>query len=533
MNSSAPHAQPTPLFNASDFGAIPDGTTDNAPMLQRALDACGAAGGGTVFVGPGVYLTGPISMRSHTVLYLSAGARLLGSPRLEDYRSEGVDAGGESVRAGLVTVHKAVNVAIVGSGEIDGNGFAFVDAGRLHLGSGGESAFTRQKADYGHERFGTADSPLAHGERPGNLIRFFDCRRVRLEGVTISNSPTWTIHFRRCDDVSIRGLTIHSHASGNRVPNDDGIDIADSTRVRIEGCTIDTGDDCIAIFGSREVIVSNCHFRSRSAAVRIGYDLGLTRGCVFSNLTIEAHRGFMVNSRASGCVEDVLISNVVIRTRLMTGGWWGHGEPVQISVLPESEGAEIGHIRGIHIRDLVADAESGIVVHGSSESVIEDVSFENVRLRMHNGPLQQAYGGNFDLRGRVPPAFLIFAHDIPALFFRHVRNLRVDGLEVAWDGNVPDFFSHAIEGEEFDGVEIARFCGRQAHAGSELPAISLKRGSRVVVRDSRAAAGCAAFLGWSDVKGFRNVANNDLNDARIHFDPALPDSALATASRTR
>lgn len=522
----------TACIDPRAFGAVPDGRSNNAAAFQRALDTCAAAGGGTVCVAPGTWLTGPLRLGNNTVLHLEAGARLLASADLDDYPIEGGGASGESARAGLITARGVENVAITGLGEIDGQGPAFVHADRRHEGGGGDPPYTRQQADYLHPRHGTAHDPFAHGERPGNLVRFYDCRKVRLDGVTVANSPTWTIHFRGCDDVLVRGLTIHSRASDRRVPNDDGIDVAASTHVRITECLIDTGDDCIAIFGSRHVAVANCHLYSRSSALRIGYDAGLTRDCTFLNLTIEAHRGVMVNVRAEGSVEDILISNVVMRTRLFTGGWWGHGEPVQISAVPGFRGRKLGRIRNVRISNLSADAESGIILWGCAESVLEGITLERVRLRLRGGPLQAVCGGNFDLRGTGDPALAVFAHDVPAVFFRWVKDLTIDGLSVDWDEAVPEFFSHAIEGENFDTVEIARLRGRQAHRDAATPAVALTCGRALTVRDCRAAEGTGTFLAQRQVADPCWFANNDLRAAR---DPGavcgpLPSGAISVQS---
>ena len=76
-----------------------------------------------------------------------------------------------------------------------------------------------------------------------------------IEGVTIQNSPTWTVHLNSCEDVDLRGVHINSRASAFRVPNDDGVDV-DQCRRSGPPCDIATGNDCIAVFGSEEVVVA-------------------------------------------------------------------------------------------------------------------------------------------------------------------------------------------------------------------------------------------------------------------------------------
>jgi polygalacturonase len=379
-----------PWISVMDHGAVADGKTDNSAAINRAIEAAEKAGGGTVLVPAGAYLSGPIQLRSYVTLHLEAGATLKASPRREDYPPEAGRGSGESGRPGLITARDVRDVAITGRGVIDGNGLAFVQPDTWKpLGSIGSRQFTRQGDDFMHPRFGTEDGPFApQRDRPGNLVRFFNCRNVLLSGVTIQNSPTWTVHINRCDGVKIHAVNINSLASDRRVPNDDGIDLSNSSNVLITDCEIQTGDDCVALFGSQNVVVNGCTLRSRSSAVRVGYNAGATRRCVFSNLVIhDSNRGLLVNVRADNSVEDILFANIAIHTRLHTGDWWGKGEPVHISAVPLAAGGKVGTIRNVRFQNIMADSEAGIVIYGVDQSRIRDVSFDNVRLSIRNGPL--------------------------------------------------------------------------------------------------------------------------------------------------
>jgi polygalacturonase len=283
--------RPAPLlFNVLDFGAVPDGKTLNSAAFDRALKACAAAGGGTVHVPAGEYLSGPVYLGSNTVLFLAPGAAIKGSPKLEDYPIEPDRISGESRRGGLVTARDATNVAIIGRGTIDGNAMPF-HTDKIKGGGDWNPKFTRQKDEYMSPKYGTETGPLDHAERPGNVVRFIKCRNVLLQGITVQNSPTWTMLFHTCEDVNIDGLHINSLGSGRRIPNDDGMDLRECSNVRVSNCNIETGDDCIAVFGSRNLVVSNCTLAARSAGIRVGYAEGETRNCTFQNLTINSHCG--------------------------------------------------------------------------------------------------------------------------------------------------------------------------------------------------------------------------------------------------
>ncbi len=506
-------------FDVRDFGARGDGETFDTAALQGAIDTCHAAGGGTVRVPSGTYLTAPFGLRSRVTLHLEAGATVLGSPRLEDYPVEGEDASGESVHAGLLTARDAERVAIVGRGTIDGNALAFHDPTTSHIAPDLERRYTRQK-----DRFlavGTffEHGPLAHGSRPGNLVRFYGCRDVLVHGVTIQNSPTWTCHYQDCENVTIEAIRINSDASDRMVPNDDGVDLTRCRDVRILGCDIDTGDDCIALFEVQGVTVTGCTLSTRSVAIRVGYDQGDIRDCVFSGITIrDAHRGLGVFVRGEGSIENVIFSDIVIRTRLYTGHWWGKGEPVHVSAVFLHPGArKLGRIRGVTFARVRAEAQAGAVLWGSPESVIEDVVFDDVRLRVVRGPQSDTYGGNVDLRGARDLEQSLFARDLPALLAERVGRLQLHGFEVEWDEDVPGFFTHAVECSDFRELEIERFRGRQAQEkGSTL---RLARGEDVVIRDSRATEGTDLFVEATEVTGRVVLADNDVRAART---PTVP-----------
>ena len=510
----------SPLFNVLHFGAVADGITNNTSAFASANEACRERGGGTIHVPPGVYLTGPIELGDHMTLHLEAGAKILASLRLEDYPVEPKtgwgDGSGESIRAGLITARDARHVTITGRGVIDGNAMAFHDPNTLH--GRIDKRFTRQGDSYMDPKFGTEHGPIAHGERPGNLIRFFGCVDVHLESLTIQNSPTWTVQFNGCENIDVRGVDINSLASGRRIPNDDGIDIFNCKNIHISDCDIQTGDDCIAIFAGEKLTVSNCTLSSRSSGIRVGYVGGDIRDCVYKNLVIHSNRGISLFVRGEDSIENILFSDIVIRSHLVTGHWWGQAEPIHVSVAQWDQNAEsLGSISNVRFSNILAEGHAGVVVHGDKTSPIRDLSFENVRLKLTDGPLQSSYGGNFDLRAAKRPEQGVFKHDIPAVYCRHAEGLRINGLQVAWSETVPDFFSHAMQLEDSRDIVIDGFEGHQAQDSGS--AIFLNRVEGISVRNSVASKGTDTFLFAREVDDARLFVGNDLSDAHRATSP--------------
>jgi hypothetical protein len=159
-----------------------------------------------------------------------------------------------------------------------------------------------------------------------------------------------------------------------------------------------------------------------------------------------------------------------------------------------------------------AEAEAGVVIWGSPESVIEDVVLDDVRLRLVRGPQSDAYGGNVDLRGARDMARSLFERDLPALLAERVGRLTLRGFEVEWGEDVPAFFTHAVECAGFREVEIDRFRGRQAQETGS--ALCLVGGKDVVVRNSRATCGTDVFLETRDVTEPPVLTGNDVRAAR-------------------
>jgi polygalacturonase len=217
-SSTALHAART--CNPRDFGAKADGTTKDTAAIQGAIDACATKGGGTVLLTAGTYLSAPIVLKSNITLQLDKGATLLGSPDHADYPAK-IEFRLPAAQ-GLVSATNAENVAITGEGTIDGQGESWWNMIR-----------------------GVHDAGVMGNSHPRpRLIVFDHCKHVRVEGVTIQNSPFWQLVPYYCDDVLIRNVRILAPYPS---PNTDAVDPFSSSNVRIDHLYADTGDDNIAI----------------------------------------------------------------------------------------------------------------------------------------------------------------------------------------------------------------------------------------------------------------------------------------------
>jgi hypothetical protein len=523
-------AQSFPVCDARSFGAKGDGSTLDTKAVTDAIAACVKQGGGTVYFAPGRYVIGTVQLYSHIHVYLESGAALVGSHDVKDYlpsppfgfaRNYGVDITGEGNVLGMLIAKNAEDVSIEGQGEIDGQGDTFFGP---HTSVGGGDylpQYLRNPEAYHAAMTSDEYGPLQFTSRPGTMVVFFHCKNVHLQGITLRSSPNWTLHLQDVEDASISQIQILNNA---KLPNNDGIDCMMCRYVNISDCHIDTGDDGFAIVGSDHVHVSNCSISSRSAAIR----LESTTLSTFTGLSMFTNRGIAVfantyANQANRNTEDVTFSDIVIRTRLFAGNWWGKGEPIYIAVQPCPAGVACGvRVKHVTFTNITAESENGALLWGGAGTPITGVELNNVHFHMIKPPagLSDAVGGNLDLRWTAPtPRYGIVKSDIPALYAKQVDGLRLRDVTVDWADGMPDYFSEAVRVEDFKDLTINDFEGKQAQAGVGA-AIALEDGTGVAISNSRAMPGTQTFLQMRKVEDRRVFVNYDLSGAMNAIEPA-------------
>lgn len=520
-------------FNILQYGAVNDGKTNNAAAIRKAVEAAAINGGGTVVIPAGKFVTGPITLLSNVNLFLEAGAILIGSTNIENYILEtpGRRGSSENAYTHLISATDCNNISITGFGIIDGNAMAFMKKDSvldLHYALTREisnshwiQGNTRQGEDFMTSKLGEDKNPNPYlfGPRPNHMIQFRNCNNITIEGVTIQNAPNWTVAITGSSFINILNAKILSIDSDQRVPNDDGINISRSKYIHISNCDIFTSDDAIALGGNIEnLTITDCNLSSRDSGIRVGYMTSEMRNCIFNNLNIfESTRGILINIRRSGVIENMIFDNITIQTRLFAGYWWGKGEPVQISSLPLEGTANPGEIRNLSFSNITAESEAGIIIYGCEESIIKNVNFENIKMKILAGPNAETLGGNFDLRGALKPELAIFKHDIPGIFCKYADGITIRNFKVDWGDNLPAFFTNAISCEDFHDLLIDGLCARQAHEGSNESVIRLLNGNRVTIKNSEALPGTNRFLSLEKINGDVIIMNNNFSQSRAAY----------------
>jgi len=402
LESPAQTGAPTGAYDIRAYGAVADGKTKCTGAIRQAFEAATAKGGGTIYVPAGVFLTGPIHLQSHTTLYLEAGAVVKFSTDFDDYlpmvpsRWEGVEVTNFSP---LIYAYHMEDIAIRGRGKLDGQGQAWWDywAKVKKAGSGG----TPSKWEEEFLKRNPAAVPVSGNKfTPGAFLRPpfiqpYGCTNVLIEGVTVVNSPFWTITPVYCDNVTIMGVTLHNPETG---PNTDGINPDSSRNLHISNCHISVGDDCITIKSGRDadgrrvgrptenITIDNCTMADGHGGVVIGSEMsGGVRNVTIANCVFDGtERGIRLKASRGrgGVVEDLRVSNIVMRhlrrEAVVVTTFYEKSNPE-----PVSERTPI--FRNIRFNAISGDAKAAGELTGLTEMPLEGISFTDVHLDTTTG----------------------------------------------------------------------------------------------------------------------------------------------------
>jgi len=324
---------PNRAFDITRYGAKEGGKVDNTDAFRKAIEDAGHAGGGRVVVPEGVFLTGAIHLKSNVNLVVPKGATLKFNPDPKLYpivltRFEGMECMNFSA---FVYALDQQNVAITGGGTLDGQSscdhwWPWSGKGGCGTGAGDQRKARAALMDMVEKDVPVAQRVIGAGGflRP-MFVQPYRCTNVLIEGITITNSPMYEVHPVLCRNVTVRGVTVSSHG-----PNNDGCDPESSVDVLIDGCTFDTGDDCIAIKSGRNgdgrrlqapsenIVVQNCEMKDGHGGVTLGSECSggirnvFAQDCRMDGPNLERVLRFKNNAVRGGLIEHVFMRNVKV-----------------------------------------------------------------------------------------------------------------------------------------------------------------------------------------------------------------------------
>ena len=306
------------IFDAADFGAVGDGETINTRPIQAAIDAAAGAGGGTVVLKPGVYLSGSLFVKSNVTLLIGRGATIKGLRDLAAYPIVRTRVAGIEMEwpAGLLNIYREKNAKITGEGLVDGDGKVFWDS------------YWAMRRDYDPKGLRWAAD---YDCRRPRLIHVYDAEAVEVSGLNLARSGFWTVHVCYSRDVKVSDLIIRNNLGG-RGPSTDGIDIDSSERVLVERCDLSVNDDAICIKAGRDWDGLRVARPCRQVKVR---------DCIVR----DALAGMTFGSETSGGFEDIEVSGLRIEYPVPLGIFFKSGH---------TRGGVINNIalKNIHLQDV-------------------------------------------------------------------------------------------------------------------------------------------------------------------------------------
>lgn len=417
-----------PVFSILDYGAHNDGTGNAADAFRAAIAAARKAGGGTVFVPAGHYLSGPIEMVSNLTLYFDAGA-IVQFPAVPLPFTPGRQQGVETLTpVPLIGGHDLENVAVEGRGVLMSSNEDWMKLHPRSRASGDDIGSAN--GPHWEDLLSSleAGKPVSRAEyeavaaelRP-SFVRFMNSRNILVDGLRFIGSPMWTIHLLYSENAVVENLVIETYPGVHT----DGVVIDSSRFVKLANDYIDTGDDGIVIKSGKDadglrvnrptedVAITNCTVHHAHGAVTIGSETsGSVRNIVASNITaVDTQNGARIKSRRGrgGVVEDVRFDNWTMRNvgegitvtnyYLMEGEHRTAQEPVTrrtpifrniamsnmtidgAKVLIDIAGLPEMPIQGLHISNVIGTGKAGM-----RAEYTDGLELHNVQINPQTGP---------------------------------------------------------------------------------------------------------------------------------------------------
>lgn len=380
---------PERVFNIVAYGAIGDSTKKNTEVFRKAIEACSAAGGGTVLVPPGKWLTGAIHLKSNVNLHLQKGAEIHFSDDPKDYlpvvftRWAGTELYNYSP---LIYANGCENIAITGRGKLFGHGerwWTWIERGNKTI----QSIYQNQVLKNIPPEKRIAGDPASR-LRP-QFINPVNCKNVLFEGFTVASpGPFWTFDIVYCKNVIVRGLKLETRGG----PNTDGINLDSSEDGLVEYCTFHTGDDGIALKSginedgwrvgrpTQNIVVRNNKIFYSLGAVVIGSDMsGNVRNIYVHDCLVDSSSiGLRIKSNPSrgGMVENVYYNHIRMDNIL--------NEAIRVeqnygAFMASQTGCTFPLFRNFFFKDITCGyAKQAITIQGSKQKPVENIVLENI-----------------------------------------------------------------------------------------------------------------------------------------------------------
>jgi len=479
------HAEAVRVFNVKEYGATGRKEDDARASIQKAIEACAVGGGGTVFIPPGLYTSGTLHLRSHVQIELAAGATLFAATDPKSY-----DCGAIPTKAALFFGEDLQDIGFTGRGIVDGQ------AQYEWRPDDFEQDFDHKTLMQGLGKSLMRPFPKDFPARKiyPHLVWFGRCKDIRVGGLNFLHSPSWTFALYACQHATFDGVYIYTSTKEGVWA--DGIDLDGCHDVYIANCTIETGDDCVALVSAdswgpalicENISITNCRLSSASAGIKFseGNLAGIRNVQVSHSLFNNVNRGVVFITALGGSISKVTLSDLTINCSRFDWFWAGDAQPFRCrnfrlseidSTASKAKEAPPGSISELTLRNIVAHAKGSSLFYGHPECWLERVSLENVTLFVSTDPTAP-----YDKAEH-------------ALDFRRVANLKLKDIEVVWEEPFLPSWKSAVNLEEVRGLDLDGFIAEPVLPQPSAPTLALRQVSGARIRHARAVEGTDVFI---------------------------------------
>lgn len=469
---------PDNTVNITDFGAVNDGQTLNTKAIADAIDNISKKGGGKVIIPSGLWLTGPIILKSNINIHLEEGALVIFSSDKNLYPLVSTSfEGNNTVRCTSPIYGKDLeNIAFTGKGIFDGTGEVWRPVKKEKLTESQWSALVRSGGILSEDgkiwypsvsylegqKISEMNVPaqfsnLRDYEKIKDFLRpvmvsLVNCKKILFDGPVFQNSPAWCLHPLMCEDLTIRNITVKNPWYSQ---NGDGLDIESCKNSIVYDCNFDVGDDAICLKSGKDedgrkrarptenLVIKNCIVFHGHGGVTIGSEMSggvrnvYVSGCTFIGTDVGLR--FKSNRGRGGVVENIRftdINMINIPTQAISFNmYYGGSSPSEMrveastsknnkEVIPQAT-QETPVFRNISITNVTCrGAFQAVFLQGLPEMNLENISLENIDIEADNG-LACIDADSISIKG-----MRLITKDFPALNFMDSRNVVIDNLDV-------------------------------------------------------------------------------------------------------
>ncbi len=459
-------AQPATQFNVRNFGAAGDGRRTDTDAINKAIQTASDAGGGTVLVPAGTYVSGTIQLKNNVTLWIDAGATILGTKNLADYHWPD---GGREWDGSIILANGVHNVALMGRGSINGQNLNN-PRGEEHI-------------------------------RGPHAVLFNNSKDIVVRDITIRDAGNYSLIFRSCERVTVDNFTAYNGY--------DGINMHDVRLATISNSKLYTGDDSLAGAYWENVTVTNCILNSSCNAIRVGGRNVLINNTLIYGPGQYAHRlGFRTNTESGfqilphsagrggassrlvtpGPVDNMVLSNItMINVRSPVFVAFGADAPYS--------GNNLG-VGRIVIENLTAIncGRTPFYVAGPREKPAKSIILRNARMTFVGGIKDEESNGQ-----GFSPYSMIQAYGV---YCRNVENLELHDVRVDY---VDKDRRPALFGENIGTLDLDRFMAQREPDGA--PSL-LFDGIRKLIMNGQEATSAKVLLKSFDPPSGRLVSGD-------------------------